>query len=427
MCLYVFVYLAASSFYIAQWSRAMEEVAADIEGGQGEAEVGAEVAGVEGAPPQAAPTRLFRRVYSVGFSHTDGPGRKRPQDYSKEGFAVILQKRHEEFFAANAAADVPVNTVIKIMVFAERHADGHPHYYAVILCARPYRCARVQNRLKEVDRVYTSFGTSHTYFWTAVVYASVPTAHKGPQEMDPEPYHSEGRALREELADIPRAAKAADKDRVLSYLGIPRAGKTSSAPTLSKAELAERIVSERWATTADIVAAAGQTKTTDPALYNTVLNWGAQRVEEFMKWTWELAGGTQRETRSKRDTMTSSRGQKYKRNCCSNRDVYNVSGGFLVPLRRASASASRPGGEIERSRSVWRVCLPGPVGAGGGILAWSSTRGLEVFPGPRCPRLAAGAAQGCERPCHGRAGRRQDLRLQASGEDLPQLPDARPA
>jgi hypothetical protein len=140
----------------------------------------------EGIAQQAPATRLFRRVYTVGFSQpADTVARKRPQDYSKEGFAVLLQERHADVFAAQAADGVPVNTVVKVMVFAERHADGNLHYYAVVQCARPYGCARLQKRLQTVDRVYTSFGTAHTYFWSAVVYASVPTPHKSPQEMDP--------------------------------------------------------------------------------------------------------------------------------------------------------------------------------------------------------------------------------------------------
>ena len=245
----------------------------------------------EAAVQQAPATRLFRRVYTVCFAQpSDGAARKRPQDYSKEAFAVLLEKRHVEVFAAVAADGVPVNTVTKIMVFAERHADGNLHYYAVVQCARPYGCGRVQSRLKEVDRVYTSFGTAHTYFWSAVVYASVPTPHKGPEEMDPQPYHSHGRTLREELADAPRGARAADRQRVFTFLGIPQAAKKSK-PTLDKEDLASRIVTERWLTTEDVVKAAAEAKERDPALYNTVLNWGAQRVDDFVKWTWALEGG----------------------------------------------------------------------------------------------------------------------------------------
>jgi len=267
---------AVCSSAIARWGAAMEELPADP------------AAGVA----QQAPARpLCRRVYTVCFPQpVDAVARKRPQDYSKEGFAVLLQQRHADVFAAQAADGVPVDTVTKVMVFAERHADGNLHYYAVVQCARPYGCARLQNRLQAVDRVYTSFGAAHTYFWTAVVYASVPTPHKSLQEMDPEPYHSEGRTLREELADIPRGARPADRQRVVAFLGIPQAAKKSK-PMLDKEELASRIVTERWLSTEDVVAAAGEAKDRDPALYNTVLNWGAQRVDEFVKWTWALEGG----------------------------------------------------------------------------------------------------------------------------------------
>ena len=65
-----------------------------------------------------------------------------------------------------------------------------------------------------MDKVFVSFGSAHAYFWTIMVYGGIPSIHKAAEEIDKCPYHSQGKTLREELADIPRGARAGDKDRV---------------------------------------------------------------------------------------------------------------------------------------------------------------------------------------------------------------------
>ena len=83
----------------------------------------------EGAAQQAPAARLFRRVYTVCFAQpSDGVARKRPQDYSKEAFAVLLEQRHVEVFAAVAADGVPVNTVEAVAEVGEAPAlaEGDP-------------------------------------------------------------------------------------------------------------------------------------------------------------------------------------------------------------------------------------------------------------------------------------------------------------
>lgn len=48
--------------------------------------------GRELAPaPQASATRKYRRVYSVCFPHTQEAGRKRPADFSREQFSMLLE------------------------------------------------------------------------------------------------------------------------------------------------------------------------------------------------------------------------------------------------------------------------------------------------------------------------------------------------
>jgi len=190
---------------------------------------------VQGAPgDQALPQN--RCVYSITFSHTSRRGARTPGEFTREAFAELLQKSHETVFAATVHPGVDKNKVLKVMVFCERHADGQVHLYGVVLANRPYGAEPVRQHLQSQDKVWVSFGASHAYFWTAVVYAAVPSVHKAPEEMDPSPIHSDGLTLREELADFPRGARAAEKDRVRAHLGLsPNAGRNQSGPpTLSK-------------------------------------------------------------------------------------------------------------------------------------------------------------------------------------------------
>ena len=244
-----------------------------------------------GKPPQ----RKFRRVYSVTFSHTKMAERATPSSFTRERFAVLLQTRHQEVFDASAREGVVANQVLKVMVFCEKHADDHVHLYAAILCALPYGCHSVQQRMQTLDSLFTSFGTSHTYFWNVVVYAAVPSEHKAPEELDSEPYHSEGRTLREELADIPRGARPTEQTRVLSFLGLPSKG-GRKPQKLDVVDLAERIVSQNWHSAAEVGQAASLGKVQDPLFYETVLRMGKQKLEEHVNWVWSLEQPCQKDS-----------------------------------------------------------------------------------------------------------------------------------
>jgi hypothetical protein len=140
---------------------------------------------------------------------------------TKAAFAAILEQVHMSVFDAAATADpiVPKNRIEKIMDFYEKDAQGQLQHYAAVLCERPYSCLQMQRALQREHNMYVSFGASHSYFWTMVVYGSVPSGHKSLQQMDSAPYHSQGKTLREELADIPRGARLSDKQRVRAFLG----------------------------------------------------------------------------------------------------------------------------------------------------------------------------------------------------------------
>lgn len=274
----------------AQPSQAEAPAAAALLPVQAEALLESEV--VPAAPEQSAASRKFRRVYSVSFAAPASPDRASPAELSREEFAVLLTKRHVDVFNAGRATEhVPANKVVKVMVFRELHSDGQRHYYGVIMCERPYGCSQVQKKLMTCDKVYCSFGNSHTYFWTAVVYGAVPSEHKSADELDVEPYHSEGRTVREELGDMPRGVSQTEKARVALYLGMPAKAKSlARVDRVEDRELADRIVSEGWQTVADMAQAVGGLRASEPVLYDTVLRLGKKRAQELVDWTWSLQG-----------------------------------------------------------------------------------------------------------------------------------------
>jgi hypothetical protein len=246
----------------------------------------------EPQPQQKAARACNRRVYSVGFSDTKIGGRRRPGEFSRESFAVLLEDCHSKHFQRNTADGLNVNKVEKVMVFQEKHANGEVHFYGIVGCARPYSGISVQNELQEKN-VYTSFGASHTCFWTAVVYGGVPSEHKGPEEIDPQPYHSLGRSLREELADMPRMARKAEKARVAAHLGLPVGKGGGTEKILNKEELGALIVEHNWTKPEDIRNAAKQSHADHPLLYNTLLHMGERSFQDFHAWLWQLEGHTE--------------------------------------------------------------------------------------------------------------------------------------
>ena len=239
---------------------------------------------------QAAPQPKLRACYSINYSHTGLASRRQPGSFTREAFGVLLKQRHKEAFSLRARPGLPPNRVVKFMVWRELHADRNIHLYGMILCERPYGTFELQKILREKDQVYVSFGSDHMYFWTGVVYGSVPTVHKAAEEIDPRPYHSAGKTCREELADMPKGARLTDKERVRNFLGLgPPAGR-AKCDRLSSEELAVIIRDHGFRDKEQLLTAARSRKDEMPLLYDTVLKLGSKRTDEFLSWVWELEG-----------------------------------------------------------------------------------------------------------------------------------------
>ena len=238
---------------------------------------------------QRPPAPKRRACYSFQFSFTRLPGRRQPASFTRAALGILVARRHTEAFDERQEPGVPANKVIKYMVFRELHADGNVHFYGMVLCERPYNTQGIQAALREHDHVFMSFGSDHQYFWTGIVYGAVPSVHKAAEEVDPEPYHSEGKTVREELADMPRGARVHDKDRTRAFLGLA-ALPPRRQERLRDAELADAIVEHGLRTKEEMLAFAREHKDDMPLLFKTVLRLGAKRSDDFMVWLWELHG-----------------------------------------------------------------------------------------------------------------------------------------
>ncbi len=154
-----------------------------------------------------------------------------------------------------------------------------------MLSDRPHRVNEIAKALRAKDRVFASFSSAHGYYWTAAVYGGVPSVHKRPQELDYEPWHSQGKTLREELLDIPRPE---EKSRVRAHLGLPdtRRGKGG----MGNRDLADLVLTHGWKTAKEVLEHAGKERATAPALYDALLGMARSKLTEFVATVWEMEG-----------------------------------------------------------------------------------------------------------------------------------------
>ena len=191
---------------------------------------------------QAPAGQLNRRVHTFQFSDTRHPGRRRPCSFTREQYGVLLQRRLTDHFNGVRNSGLSPNKVLDVWVFHELHADGKPHLYGIALCERPYKPGLIMSTLREEDKIFTSASLNHTYLWTAIVYASVPSTHKSPGEIDSSPWNSLGKTVREELANPPKGARVSEKERVLAHLGLPgKANKVRAPVVFTPEELSEYV------------------------------------------------------------------------------------------------------------------------------------------------------------------------------------------
>ena len=246
-------------------------------------------------PQQAPARRIFRSVYGIQFSHTELPGRQKPSNFDRKGFAELLISKHEEMFLHQHRGSAEPNRVMKVMVFRELHSNGQPNYYAAIAALRCYGFSTVKRAL-EIVGVYVSCSCTHTMYWSLVVYGAVPSQHKRLEEIDKYPYHSRGLTSIQELEDIPDGARKAEKERVRAFLGLPvvARGRSSSAVVgggFGKEQLAELIREHGWRSRGEVTTGVRNLRATNSDPYRFLLQFGAKNTDDFVDWVWELEDG----------------------------------------------------------------------------------------------------------------------------------------
>ena len=199
---------------------------------------------------------VSKRLCLGTWSHTDLPDRFSPCDMSKKDFGELLQSLWEDIFSM---PNVPgrkrrkANRLLKVAVFQEKHgavfeeqdADGTIHYHFPMLAEWPWSWKYVAKRLRE-HGIYVHFSTSHTYYWTALMYLAVPSDvpdGKREADLDPEPWLcADHPSLRDALEDIPRGARTCDKSRVRRFLGLVCPGSEHRDVALSDKQFNTNIV-----------------------------------------------------------------------------------------------------------------------------------------------------------------------------------------
>ena len=140
---------------------------------------------------------------------------------------MLVQSKIEELWGAAGR-----NRLLKLCVWEERHQNGSSHFHCPILMDKPCVSGPLLKALKR-ERIYTYFTATADYYWSLILYLAVPCASKPDVDMDPFllPNHP---PILELLADVPRGANRADKDRCKAYLG--KKGVLTEKRTMDHAE-----------------------------------------------------------------------------------------------------------------------------------------------------------------------------------------------
>ena len=192
---------------------------------------------------------MWRRMYNGTFSHSDKPGHKSPQDMSKGEFAALVVYLFAKEYGASQGQSnrkrARTNKLAKLAVFAERHKSGKPHFHFPLFAEHQWNPAQLKAALRACG-VYVEFSAEHDYYWTAIVYCSVPGDSpdgKKEEDLDPDPWLSDGHAsIRETLEDMPRGARATDKGRVRRFLGLTAGGPLTNAMAMADKQFAQHVV-----------------------------------------------------------------------------------------------------------------------------------------------------------------------------------------
>jgi len=204
-----------------------------------------------------------------------------PKEFTKQEFGEFLLKLAEKVFKDH-------NKVMKMAVFSESHQSGEAHFHIPFLADRPFRSGALKRALAK-ERIYVYFQTSHTYYWSVLVYLAVATPEK--PNVDANPFLSPGHpCLLDALAEIPRGANRSMKDKVITWLGNKRslADKGTKSRCMDHAEFGDWVIEHKLKTRSAAVAALSTMSGQAAQAARQYMYRYSARLEQAISFAWEV-------------------------------------------------------------------------------------------------------------------------------------------
>ena len=205
---------------------------------------------------------------------------KKPSDVGKEGFARLVQSKIEELWGAAGR-----NRLLKLSVWEERHQNGSSHFHCPILMDKPCVSGPLLKALKR-ERIYTYFTANADYYWSLILYLAVPCASKPDVDTDPFLLANHPPIL-ELLADVPRGANRADKDRCKAYLG--KKGVLTEKRTMDHAEFGMYVVKHNLRSTTAVLAHLKRASGEDAKAATNYAYRFSQQLDHRVAFAWQFA------------------------------------------------------------------------------------------------------------------------------------------
>ena len=148
---------------------------------------------------------------------------------------------------ANGSQRTRHNRLLKAAVFEEKHTSGEIHYHFTMLADDAW-CFVPLVRALWAEKICVDMSSSHDYYWTSFIYLTVPGAgpnNKTEADLDASPWLSAGHPpVKDMIADIPRGARAVDKERVRRFLQVQTGVQSSGNVALTDKDFAAHVVSK---------------------------------------------------------------------------------------------------------------------------------------------------------------------------------------